>query len=111
MASFSLSPRPLTSSSPTWGPSSTPLPPQFTSLPYAPFSPTDRLGRAADFTQTSAWKASRRSQSDANEEFQYKVDSETSEFQLVDTAKKVRGRCARATTTTADRGRAEGQRS
>eukprot|EP00518_Triparma_eleuthera_P000555 CAMPEP_0182458768 /NCGR_PEP_ID=MMETSP1319-20130603/4027_1 /TAXON_ID=172717 /ORGANISM="Bolidomonas pacifica, Strain RCC208" /LENGTH=565 /DNA_ID=CAMNT_0024657515 /DNA_START=67 /DNA_END=1764 /DNA_ORIENTATION=+ len=88
MASFSLSPRPLTSSSPTWGPSSTPLPPQFTSLPYAPFSPTDRLGRAADFTQTSAWKASRRSQSGANEEFQYKVDSETSEFQLVDTAKK-----------------------
>ena len=33
-----------------WGPSSTCIPEKFKDTPYAPFSKSDRLGRAADWT-------------------------------------------------------------
>mmetsp|Transcript_34461 Transcript_34461/g.50536 ORF Transcript_34461/g.50536 Transcript_34461/m.50536 type:complete len:585 (+) Transcript_34461:103-1857(+) len=68
---------------------------KFHLLPYAPFGRSDRIGRAADFTQ-SAFRSQQQHQhrdrrrfgedQGKNLEFQYKVDNEEeSSFQLVDT--------------------------
>lgn len=65
---------------------------KFSLLPYAPFGRSDRLGRAADFTSSSSFQQSfhqrrdrRYHDSNANAEFQYKVQED--DFELVDTAK------------------------
>lgn len=62
---------------------------KFALLPYAPFGRNDRLGRAADFTgRYQGYRDSRGGnyRKDDNEEFQYKMEEQSS-FQLVDTAK------------------------
>ena len=78
-----------------WGPTSRCLPTQFLNLPFAPFGKGERLGKAADFTQSAHYQA-RQQQRNArgndpkysNAEFQYKHDTqEDQSFHLVDTAK------------------------
>ena len=98
MATF---PTPTVPINPTsWGPPSSPTSTtsRFTSLPYAPFGRSDRLGRCADFTTLSFQRTGDAStgfsrhhpsnKKQVNSEFQYKIDSEEAkEFQLVDSAK------------------------
>jgi translation initiation factor 3 subunit D len=74
----------------SWGPST--LPSQFENIPYAPFAKSDGLGKCADFTANSQMrvmkKGRRVDESQANSEFQYKIDSaEARSFVLVDTVK------------------------
>ncbi|KAL3789338.1 hypothetical protein HJC23_006492 [Cyclotella cryptica] len=102
MATFNVPFVPVNSTS--WGPP----PPddttsRFSSLPYAPFGRSDRMGRCADFTTaafartgdaTSGFRNqfSNKKGQNANMEFQYKVDSEEAkEFQLVDSSKLASG--------------------
>lgn len=49
-----------------WGPPADCVPEEYAEVPYSPFSKSDKLGRAADWTQTgfgkfggSAWRARR----------------------------------------------------
>ena len=60
-----------------WGPSpSAGLPQQFSSLPFAPFARSDKLGRCADFTANAAWQRANRRYAESsvsNAELQYKV--------------------------------------
>eukprot|EP00051_Salpingoeca_urceolata_P002529 m.50997 g.50997 ORF g.50997 m.50997 type:complete len:568 (+) comp12190_c0_seq2:178-1881(+) len=71
-----------------WGPCT--LPEQFKDIPYQPFSKADRLGRAADFTN-SAYMGRRdryASQFGAGGDiFAYYEENDESSFQLVDTSK------------------------
>lgn len=80
---------------------------RFTSLPYAPFGRSDRLGRCADFTTQSFARTGdatagyfrnarhHKREDNKNLEFQYKVDAEEAkEFQLVDSSKDTGGRGA-----------------
>ena len=73
----------------SWGPPSSDNK-KFNSLPYAPFGRSDRLGRSADFTSSQyGYNNNRRDrrfgESNANSEFQYKVQEDN--FELVDTTK------------------------
>lgn len=85
----------------TWGPpspSASSLPAQFSSLPFAPFAKSDRLGKCADFTTSAAWQKAynnRRSArnsddpSSSNSDLSFNIDKdEEATFQLVDTAKQ-----------------------
>lgn len=82
----------------SWGPTNNVTCPgsneaKFSLLPYAPFGRSDRLGRAADFTSSSSSfqqqyhqrRDRRYHESNANAEFQYKVQED--DFELVDTTK------------------------
>ncbi|GMH54094.1 hypothetical protein TL16_g05466, partial [Triparma laevis f. inornata] len=72
----------------SWGPLETNLPAQYLALPYAPFSPSDRLGKSADFTQSASWQQKKGHKSQGmNEDFMYKVE-ESADFKLVDTKKE-----------------------
>lgn len=85
----------VTVNSSSWGPADSSTgsnEAKFSLLPYAPFGRSDRLGRAADFTsaasaqQTFHQRRDRRyHDSNANAEFQYKVQED--DFELVDTTK------------------------
>ena len=77
-----------------WGPTSSSLPLQFTNVPYASFSKTDRLGKAADFiSATTSYRNRKGDISATNTEFQYKHDlNEDASFQLVDTVKAVKSK-------------------
>lgn len=103
MATFPIPQVPINPTS--WGPPTpTPTTSRFSSLPYAPFGRSDRIGRCADFTTlsfartgdatTGGYNASshqqHRNKKNVNVEFQYRVDSEEAkEFQLVDSSKLV----------------------
>mmetsp|Transcript_28478 Transcript_28478/g.32688 ORF Transcript_28478/g.32688 Transcript_28478/m.32688 type:complete len:594 (-) Transcript_28478:288-2069(-) len=84
----------------TWGPPSETSSTKFHLFPYAPFGRSDRLGRAADFSQnnfsqnnnsSSQHQNQRRDRrfdhhgGQANTEFQYKVQAD--DFELVDSTK------------------------
>jgi translation initiation factor 3 subunit D len=81
----------------SWGPPPTSTTSRFSSLPYAPFGRSDRIGRCADFTTLSfqrtgdastGFRNQYSSKKNVNVEFQYKIDSEEAkEFQLVDSSK------------------------
>lgn len=71
-----------------WGPCT--LPEKFTNIPYQPFSKADRLGRAADFTNSAYFGRNRDRYSSqygaGGDMFAYYHDDESA-FQLVDTSK------------------------
>ncbi len=79
----------------SWGPPEDSTNTKFNHLPYAPFGRSDRLGRVADFSSSSqnaaqsSYQNNRRdrrfNESNANSEFQYKVEAD--DFELVDTSK------------------------
>lgn len=74
----------------SWGPPESATNTKFNLLPYAPFGRSDRLGRAADFTQSNQYynrRDRRGGDSNANAEFQYKEQAD--DFELVDTSKVV----------------------
>ena len=72
-----------------WGPTTKCLPEQFLNVPFAPFGKGDRLGKAADFTQSAHYQARQQKyrsndQKYSNTEFQYKHDTqEDQSFHLV----------------------------
>lgn len=70
-----------------WGPFS--VPEQYKDVPYQPFSKSDRLGKAADFTGNSYQGRSNRfaSQFESSQAYGYFHEEDESSFQLVDTQK------------------------
>ena len=68
-----------------WGPRADSKPARFAELPYAHYSKTEYIGTIADFTGS---RRRRGAQADGrNAEFQYRVDREDKDFNLVDNVK------------------------
>ncbi|KAI8464165.1 MAG: eukaryotic translation initiation factor 3, subunit 7 [Monoraphidium minutum] len=66
-----------------WGPSSESIPPHLKDVPFAPFSKTDKLGKAADWTNTGYQKYSGR-QAPVATVFTFFQNEEEDSFHVVD---------------------------
>ncbi|KAL6080670.1 Eukaryotic translation initiation factor 3 subunit D [Balamuthia mandrillaris] len=83
MASFNISYLPTISDNPTgWGPTEESIPESLKRVPYAPFSKSEKLGKAAD---SFGYKGYRGSHQGSNQAFDFRADDEEGDdFQLVD---------------------------
>lgn len=67
-----------------WGPSAESIPPHLKDVPFAPFSKTDKLGKAADWTNQNYQKYSGRGQAPVATVFTFFQNEEEDSFHVVD---------------------------